>query len=134
MKSFAQKLHNSNLGILCIRVALGIVFVHAGWLKVIDMPSTVGFFGAVGIPALLAYAVSYIELIGGILLLAGVWTRYVGIALAVIMIVAIKILLPNGFGLATGGYEYPTVLLLLSFAVITLGSGTYSLSSLIKSS
>lgn len=126
-------LHNPDLGILFIRIALGLVFMHAGWLKVANAEFVVTSFAAIGIPAYLAYFVMYAELIGGALIILGFFARYIGIILAVIMIVAIvKAHLVNGFGLQNNGYEYVLVLLLNSLAIVTLGDGKYSLERLVK--
>ncbi len=128
-----QRLHNPDLGMLFIRLALGAAFIHAGWLKLMNMDMTVGFFGILGIPVWLAYVVAYSEFLGGIAMVLGIFTRYAGIVLAAIMIVATLVVhLPKGFGLQGGGYEYTLVLLLAALSAVTLGSGKYSLAQLIK--
>jgi putative oxidoreductase len=123
-----HRLHNPDLGILLVRLALGIVFVHAGWLKVGSMDMVLASFGSMGIPAALAYFVAYAELIGGALLIVGFLVRYVGLVLAAIMLVAtFMVHLPNGYGAQNNGYEYTLTLLFLSLAMVTFGSGAYSL-------
>lgn len=128
--NFAGKLNNHNLASLFLRLAVGAVFINAGWMKVTDMEMVVGFFGQIGFPAFLAYFVSYAELVGGLLLVAGFLTRYASVVLAVIMLVACFVLSSKGFSLANGGYEYPFVLMFASLALVTLGSGKYSLEAL----
>ena len=131
--AMVHRLHNPDLGILLVRVALGIVFIHAGWLKVTNMEMVLAGFGAMGIPAFLAYFVSYAELVGGALLIAGFLSRYVGLVLAVIMLVATFLVhFPNGYGMSNNGYEYTLTLLLLSLAMVTFGSGRYSLARAIR--
>jgi len=128
-----NRLNNKDLGILLIRIAIGAVFVHAGWLKIQMMDAVVNGFTSSGIPAALAYFVTYVELIGGAALILGVFVRYTGVLLAIIMLVAIgKVHISNGFGLQNGGYEYVFVLLLSSLALVTLGAGAYSLGRLFK--
>ncbi len=128
-----HKLHNPDLGILFLRVAVGIVFIHAGWGKVTDVASVAGFFGGIGIPAWLAYVVAYTEFIGGMLLVGGLFVRYAGILLAIIMLVAtFKVHWANGFGLAKGGYEYTFLLFFLCLTIITSGAGKYSIAGLLK--
>lgn len=132
LQTLGQRLHNPHLGLLLTRVALALVFIHAGWLKVTGMDMVITGFASMGFPAFLAYFVSYAELIGGVALLFGLGVRYVGIVLAVIMLVAVKILFGNGFGLMSGGYEYPLVLMLLLVAVVTTGPGKYSVEQVLK--
>lgn len=133
MHKLTQYLHNQNLGILLIRIALGVVFIHAGWLKITGMDVVVAGFGAIGIPTALAYIVAYAEFIGGIALILGIFVRSVSVVLAVIMVVAIaKVHFASGFGLQNGGYEYTFVLLLGSLAMITFGAGAYSIGRLLK--
>lgn len=130
-----HRLHNPDLGILFIRIALGVVFINAGWFKINDMDMIVGYFGTMGIPSMLAYLVAYTEFIGGILMLLGIFVRCAGIGLSLVMLVAIwKVHLVNGFSLANNGYEYVLVLLLGSLAMVTLGSGAYSLARFLRNS
>ncbi|MDO8655445.1 MAG: DoxX family protein, partial [bacterium] len=116
-----------------VRIALGVVFINAGWLKLGAMDMVIVGFGTVGIPAQLAYVVAYAELFSGLLLILGIFVRYAGIVLAIIMLVAIaKVHFVNGFGLQNGGYEYVFVLLLGALSMITMGSGKYSLARTLK--
>lgn len=127
-----HKLHNPDLGSLLLRLAVGVVFIHAGWGKVNGMEQTISAFASMGFPAVLAYFVAYAEFVGGIALVVGMFTRYVGIILSVIMAVALfKVHFANGFGMQNGGYEYVYVLLLSSMALVTLGAGKYSLACLL---
>ncbi|MCE9548866.1 DoxX family protein [Candidatus Nomurabacteria bacterium] len=131
--SMLHRLHNTDLGILLIRIAIGVVFINAGWLKVSSMEQVVTGFGSIGIPAFLAYFVAYAEFLGGILFVLGLFVRYVGVITSVIMLVALfKVHFVNGFSLANGGYEYVLVLLLGSLAMVTLGAGSYSLAHYLK--
>lgn len=128
-----NRLHNPDLGILFVRLAVGIVFIYAGWMKVSNMPQVLEGFASIGIPAFLTYIVAYSEFIGGILMILGLFTRYAGAILAIIMVVAIwKVHLVNGFSLAVNGYEYVLVLLLLSLAMVTFGAGKYSAAHLLR--
>lgn len=129
-----HRMHNPDLGVLLVRIALGSVFINAGWLKVANMGFVVEGFGSIGIPAFLAYVVAYGELLGGILFILGIFVRYAGILIAIIMTVALfKVHFLNGFSLQNNGYEYVLVLLLGSIAMITFGAGKYSLAGWLRS-
>jgi hypothetical protein len=72
---------------LVMRLALGIMFLAHGLTKVfVFTPAgTVGFFQSIGFPGFLAYPVMAFEVIGGLMLVLGVYTRSVA-ALAVIQL------------------------------------------------
>lgn len=128
-----HRMHNPDLGILLLRVALGLVFINAGWLKITNMEMVVTGFSMIGVPAFLTYVVSYGELIAGILFILGIFVRYAGILIAMIMTVALfKVHFLNGFSLQTNGYEYVLVLLLGSIAMVTFGAGRYSLARILR--
>jgi putative oxidoreductase len=131
--SVMHRVHNPDLGLLFVRVAVGLVFIHAGWGKVTDIAAVAGFFGGLGIPAWLAYVVAYVEFLGGIAVVLGIFVRHAGILLAIIMLVAIwKVHWVNGLYAAEGGYESQLVLFLASLTLMTSGGGKYSLARLLK--
>lgn len=133
INTIMHRLHNPDLGILFIRLAVGIVFINAGWFKLTNLETVLTGFAFIGIPAALTYLVACGEFLGGIALILGIFVRYAGIILAIIMAVAIvKVHWVNGFSIANGGYKYVMVLLLASLAVVTLGSGKYSLTRLLE--
>ena len=73
---------------LVLRVSLGGMFVAHALLKyfVFTPAGTVKFFQSIGLPAPLAYATIAAELIGGVLLVLGVYTRAVSFALVPVLI------------------------------------------------
>jgi putative oxidoreductase len=79
-------------GLALLRIALGIAFLLHGWAKLsggIDGVAGVGgFFGGLGIPApgLMAWIVTIVEVVGGILLIVGFLTQIAGILLALDML------------------------------------------------
>ena len=116
-------------GVLLLRLSLGTMFLaHSLVLKLMTygLPGTAKFFVAVGLPAALAYLTFTAEVVGGILLILGAWTRTVALALAPIMIGALLFVhAPNGwvFTSPNGGWEYPLYLFVLCIAQALLGSG-----------
>lgn len=117
-------------GLLLLRVALGVVFVAHGAQKLLTMgPANVaGFLGQLGVPlpGLNAALLIAVELGGGLLLLAGAWTRVTAVLTAGAMGVATLLVhAPNGFFLPNG-VEFTLTLMLVSLALVMTGAGTYS--------
>lgn len=125
-------------GITVLRVVVGIVFlVHGGQkLFVWGFGGVAGFLGQVGIPApmLAAVVVTLVELLGGLALLLGLFTRWAAIPLAINMAVAIlTVHLQAGFFLPNG-YEFALTLLAANVALALLGGGEASVDRLLTKS
>jgi len=119
-------------GATVLRIALGVIFLaHSAYLKifVFTIPGTVGFFESLGLPALLAYAVLAVEVIGGLLLVAGVAVREAATALAVVALGATWAHSGAGwlFSNEGGGWEYPLFLAVASAVQALLGPGALRL-------
>jgi putative oxidoreductase len=117
-------------GLLVLRIALGVVFVMHGWQKlaVYGISGVAGGFGQMGFPLPTANAVliTAVELVGGMMLLAGAGTRIVAALLAFAMMVATVVAHgSSGFFLPTG-YEFALTLMLASLALTQTGAGRYS--------
>src|SRR5574343_272943 len=126
-ESFLNKIKNPDLGIFLVRLALALTFIHAGYLKLTNMTNVIAGFSQMGMPPILAYLVAVCEFGGGLFMLFGIYSRYVGVVLSIIMIVAMfKVHMPNGYGLANGGFEYVLNLLILSISVLVTGNDKYS--------
>ncbi len=117
-----------------LRVSLGVMFVaHSVVLKyyTYSLAGTADFFASIGLPAVLAYVVFSMEAIGGLLLILGVASRWVSLALLPILIGAVWA--HSGFGWvfsnANGGWEYPLYLVVLAVAQAMLGDGAFALGS-----
>ena len=117
-----------------LRVALGVMFLaHSVILKLFTfgLAGTAAFFVGIGLPGALAYITFGAELIGGVLLILGVQTRWVALALSPILLGAIFwVHAQNGwmFGNPNGGWEYPLYLFVLCAAQVLLGDGPFALS------
>jgi putative oxidoreductase len=116
---------------LVLRVSLGIMFIAHALLKVFvfTLPGTVGFFESVGFPGWLAYVTIAAELLGGALLILGIYARWVALALVPILLGALQVHLGNGwvFSAEGGGWEYPAFLAAASLVQALLGDGAYAL-------
>jgi len=116
---------------LLLRLSLGTMFIAHALLKVVvfTMPGTVEFFQSLGLPGELAYLTVAAELAGGALLVLGVCTRYVAVALVPILLGALWVHGGNGwlFTSANGGWEYPAFLTVTLLVQALLGDGAYAL-------
>ena len=68
-----------------------------------------------------------IETIGAICIALGLFTRFFAAAAAIHLLVVTFIHMPQGFGWANRGYEYPLMWGLILFAIALRGGGPYSL-------
>ena len=126
-------LRSAPLAALVLRVSLGAMFLaHSLILKlfVFTLPGTADFFTTIGLPGWFAYLVFAAEITGGALLVLGVQTRWVALALAPILAGATWAHAGNGwmFGYPNGGWEYPLYLTVLALVQALLGDGAYALS------
>ncbi len=115
-----------------LRVTLGVMYLaHSLVLKLVvfTLPGTAQFFASLGLPAASAYLVFAAEAIGGTLLVLGVGTRWVALALVPVLAGAAWVHAGNGwvFSAEGGGWEYPAFLIATSFVVALLGDGAYAL-------
>lgn len=120
-------------GALVLRLSLGIMFVaHSVVLKwmTFTLAGTAQFFESLGLPAFLAYVTVLAELVGGIMLILGVQSRWVALALLPILVGATWVHSGNGwvFSAQGGGWSYPLHLVVLSLAQVLLGDGAHALS------
>jgi len=117
-----------DLALLLLRAILAAVFAANGYLKWAGgWERIAGLFMSVNIPFpdVAVRFVGTLELGGAALLLAGVWTRLVGLWFVIEMTVAIvKVVWPRGF---IGGYEFELTLLTVALALALAGGGAYSL-------
>ncbi|MCP5424564.1 MAG: DoxX family protein [Gammaproteobacteria bacterium] len=116
---------------LLLRVSLGVLFIAHALLKllVFTLPGTVQYFASLGLPGPLAYLVFAAELSGGVLLVLGVYTRWVALALVPIMVGATSVHIGNGwvFSSAGGGWEFPVYWTVTLFVQFLLGDGALAL-------
>lgn len=117
---------------LLLRVSLGVMLIaHGLLLKVFTftVPGTVGYFESIGYPGFFAYLVIAGEILGGIALVLGVWTRTVSLLMLPILIGATWQHVPNGwvFSAANGGWEFPAFWSVTLIVQALLGEGAYAL-------
>lgn len=122
---------NADLAATILRVSMGVLFLAHAWLKlaIFTPAGTVGFFESLGFPGFLAYVVIAAELLGGIALIVGVWTRWVSLALVPVLLGSIYA--PHGaagffFSNEGGGWEFPAFWAVALVVQALLGDGAYA--------
>lgn len=129
----AVDVNTAPYGVLLLRLSLGVMWIAHAALKyfVFTLPGTAQFFSSVGFPAWTAYPVFAVELLGGIAILLGFYSRQISLLLVPVMLGAASVHFGNGwvFSAANGGWEYPIFLTVASIAYGLLGDGPYALKS-----
>ncbi len=119
-------------GASLLRVSLGVLFLAHVALKifVFTIPGFVAYFATLGLPAIAAYGVIALELIGGLALVLGIYATWVAVPLALEMLATIVMVHGhNGwlFTNAGGGWEYPAFWAISLVALSLLGDGAFAL-------
>jgi putative oxidoreductase len=117
---------------LFLRVALGIIFAWHGYDKVMvkGIPAIGGFLGSIGfpMPEVFAFILGYGELLGGLLLIAGLLTHWVAKFDIIVAVVAfLTVHMSKGFAISDGGYEYIMLIFAAAVSLMITGAGKYSL-------
>ena len=118
---------------LLLRLSLGVLFLaHAGLKFFVFTPAgTAKFFDSVGWPPALAYLTIAVEVLGGIALILGLWTRIAAIVVLPILLGAIfTVHGAAGFFFTNphGGWEYPAFWAMTLVVQSLLGGGVVALS------
>ncbi|WP_406857435.1 DoxX family protein [Alsobacter sp. KACC 23698] len=118
-------------GLFLLRVSLGVMFIAHAALKVFvfTVPGFAGFLAQVGLPSFMALPVIAAEIVGGLALVLGVYSRLVGVLLLPVLLGALMVHSGNGwlFTAANGGWEYPAFLVLATVTLILGGDGAFAL-------
>lgn len=114
-----------------VRVCMGYIMFMHGWAKVTGpgLTGIAGFMAKIGLVPGTAFAVTamFLEVVGGVCLIVGLFTRFFAAALAIEMAVAFKVVhFSHGFSAGKGGFEYVLLLGIVCFAIAMHGGGPYS--------
>ncbi len=125
------------VGLLFLRICLGLIFFLHGWMKIfggeVSFIREMLFMAGWSIPEPLLWLVAIIEVLGGLALLLGVFTRQAAALLAIEMIVAVALFhVKQGFFIVAVpnvplayGFEYHLALIggLICLALSGSGAG-----------
>ncbi len=123
---------------LPLRVGVGAMFMAHGMQKAFGLFEGPGIKGFAGMlenlgfaqPEFWAYVAAYVELLGGLCLILGIFTKVAAILLAALITVAtVKVHLKNGFFMGNGGWEYNFVIMSALIALLLGGPGKLSINS-----
>jgi putative oxidoreductase len=130
-------------GITVLRLTLGVIFVMHGYLAlaVITPARLAGIVTNIGYPAALGPVLGWYlivaHLVGGFLIIIGLWTRWAALANVPVMASAVLLRhLKQGFFMRVmegapgqsivGGYEFSLLVLAATIALVLLGAGAAS--------
>ncbi|MHC1550714.1 DoxX family protein [Phyllobacterium sp. K27] len=116
-------------GVTLLRVSLGVMYLaHSVVLKLMTfgLAGTAGYFESIGLPGCLAFVTFAGEAAEGSMLVLGIYSRWVALALIPALLGAI--IWAHGangwiFNAPNGGWEYPLYLIVLSVAQFLFGDG-----------
>jgi len=116
------------LGLLILRIALGLIFLTHGYPKLIRPNLEMQhMFVQHGLPAQFVYVAGVLEAFGGVLLVLGLFTRPAALLLAIEMGVAIWKMHSAGGIMAVHLYEFPLAMGAGCTALATVGAGLISI-------
>lgn len=137
--SFPQIDRFRGIGLLVLRGTTGVIFAYHGWQKFDrGLEGFSGFVDSLGVPAsdVVGPAVALLELVGGIMLVAGLLTRIVALLLAVEMVFT-TVLVKLDVGLIAGmgggaGAEIDLALWAGMIALVFLGPGVLAIDRMVR--
>ncbi|MCW4352031.1 DoxX family protein [Hoyosella sp. YIM 151337] len=121
-----------DIALLIARVGIGVIFVAHGWQKLNEstIEGVQAFFTSINapLPEITAYVVTYLELVGGAMLIIGVLTPLVGFLLFCNMVGAFVLVhVEHGVFVEDGGFELVLALGVGSLLIAACGAGAISL-------
>lgn len=119
-----------------MRIVIGYILFMHGWTKLHAGVGTIAtnVMAKNGLEPAFAFAgaAMFLETVGAVCLVLGLFTRFFAAALAIEMAIAFAVVhAPKGFAAAQGGFEYVLLIGIVLFAVAIRGGGPYSVDRLI---
>lgn len=123
-----SKFHDlSHLG---LRLSVGVMFIVHSLGKFDN--GAAGFFSSIGLPSEMALLIGLLELIGGVLLVAGILTRISASLIAIEMLYVMVFLKKLQSFSGQNGLELELLAFVIFLTVIVLGPGRISVSHVVK--
>ena len=120
-----------------LRIVLGAILIPHGCQKLFGWFGGMGFtrfsalFDQIGYKpgAMWVTIVALTEVVGGIMLILGLFTRFAAAAVTIFMINAVWFTSAKGFFWTAGGMEFSLLLLAVALVFLVRGGGEYSIDS-----
>ncbi len=123
--------NSKDIGLLIMRVGIGIMFMYHGWPKLMGgvvtwekIGAAVGNFGITVYPVVFGFLAALSESLGGLILILGIFFRPACFFLLTVMVVAATMHLKSGDGLNVASHAIELGVVFLS--LIFIGPGVYS--------
>lgn len=135
MNRFLLMLSNYNhWGVAAARIAMGLVMAYHGWGKIVgDWGAGAAGWAAFPLPEAFGVLLTLVEFLGGIALILGVVTRFVGVVFTIqflIIIVWVRLVLHGQY---FPDIEKDLALLGISLLLATNGAGAFGLGRVVRS-
>ena len=132
MALFRSRYKYKDLGLLLLRIGIGLMFILHGWPKLTGGPEkweqvgkAVEILGINFAPVFWGFMAAFAEVIGGALIMFGFFFRIACALLLITMLVASLRHMAEGDGF--GGYSHSLEAAILFFSLLFIGPGKYSL-------
>ncbi|KMP11974.1 hypothetical protein UZ36_02540 [Candidatus Nitromaritima sp. SCGC AAA799-C22] len=128
-------------GMLFIRLGLGVVFLAHGGQKLFGFFGGKGLSGTIGFMEMMGFypavfwgtALACAEFFGGLFALIGLFSRWAGFFLTVVMSVAVfTVHIKNGLFMSNKGFEFAGSLLCMAISLVICGGGQLSLDNFLQ--
>ncbi len=129
-----NRISSQDLGLLMIRLMLGVVFIYHGAPKLLGgLDGFAGYLGSLGVPMpqVSAFLAAVAEVAGGLVLIAGVAFRYALWPTVFTMLVASFVAHAGKFSVQDGGMEFALTLGVVTAGLALIGPGRLTVAALL---